>query len=113
MPENYSAAPVATHRAPARAAAALLFGMAALVLGGCFSEHSFPMNPAKAMTFTPAQMSPDAQPLSARNWTSRASTLASGLLPDGPDALLTTEKLSENGQPINVYRFFDINPDNL
>jgi predicted alpha/beta-fold hydrolase len=65
------------------------------------------------MTFTQAQLAPDAQPLSARSWTLRAATLAANLLPDDANSYLTTDQLSDNGQPIDVYRFFDINPDNL
>jgi predicted alpha/beta-fold hydrolase len=112
MHETCSSFPARDFSAPRRVGAALLL-LAALAFGGCFSERSFPMNPKRAMTFTRQQIDPESQPLSTRNWTARAAALASNLLPDGPDTVLTTDELSANGQPIDVYGFFDINPDNL
>jgi predicted alpha/beta-fold hydrolase len=112
MHETCSSFPAGSSIAPRRVGTTFLL-LAALAFGGCFSEQSFPMNPKRAMTFTRQEIEPDAQPVSARHWVERAAELAVGLLPDGPDALLTTDQLSKNGQPIDVYQFFDINPDNL
>ena len=85
----------------------------ALALGGCFGEHSFPMNPARALFFKQSQLATDSTALSTRHWAARAATLAAPLLPGDADAVLTTDDLSKNGQIIDVYRHFDVNPANL
>ena len=76
-------------------------------LPGCFSEHSYPANFARIVRVN------NADGLPTRAWAARANKAATPLLPPGRNEALTTEELSTAGGPTDVWKRFNLHPENL
>jgi len=76
-------------------------------LPGCLSERSFPPHFDRLVRVA------NNDHLSTRAWAGRLHLAAAPLLPPGRDEALTTDQLSANGGPTDVWKRFNLHPGDL
>lgn len=88
-----------------------LIAAAAIPVSGCFSERSFPM---KAGDYVRVRHKADSKSITTRQWLARTHRRLKHLLPSRRgQALLTDDFLDERNRPIDVFEYFDRDPDRL
>ena len=84
-------------------------------LAGCvFQEKSFPMRPGDLVRLRSEPNPVPSDPSTVRQWLRRTHQRLEPLLPErGRRVMLTEQFLDEQGQPVDVYRYFQKDPRTL
>lgn len=85
----------------------------AVITTGCFSEQSYPMQTRDVLRIRPLEPAPGRY-RTVREWLAYTEKQLEPLLPRGEaKPLLTDDLIDKSGKPVNVFRHFGVNPDNL